>query len=166
VPELLAHRPPFGEQVGREQPLRQVVDAAVPLAPRDPQDSGLGQRLEDRPDLVRRAPVPVDRLARLDVRGGQRAVLADPADELLDERGVLVERAAFVDPARAVPRDPIPRQLRRRHDREHLVERLEQRPLLVQERVGPFPAVAGDPGEQHEVVVPPGDVDRVELDRP
>jgi hypothetical protein len=67
VPELLAHRPPFGEQVGREQPLRKVVDAAVPLAPRDPEDSRLGQRLEDRPDLVRRAPVPVDRLARLDV---------------------------------------------------------------------------------------------------
>ena len=66
---------------------------------------------------------------------------------------------------RPVPGDPEPGQLRRRQDREHLVVGLEERPVLVQQRVRPRPAVAGDAGEQDEIVVPAGDVDRVELDR-
>ena len=66
----------------------------------------------------------------------------------------------------AVPGDPVPGQLGRRHDRQHLVVRLEQATLLVQQRVRPLAPVAVDPGEQHEVVVATGDVERVELERP
>ena len=65
-----------------------------PRAARCPRMPGLGQRLEDRPDLVGRAPVPVDRRARLDVGRRQRTVAPDPIEELRDEVGVLDERAA------------------------------------------------------------------------
>jgi hypothetical protein len=78
---------------------------------------------------------------------------------------VLVECAAFVDLVGTIPRDAVPGQLGGRDDREHLVERLEQDSLLVEERLGPLPAIASDPGVQHEIVIPAGDVDRVELDR-
>ena len=84
----------LGEDLGREQPLGEVVDAEVALAPGDAERADLGERLEDRPHLVRRAPVPVDRLARPDVPRLERALVADPLEELLDERRVVVERAA------------------------------------------------------------------------
>ena len=94
VATLLALRSrALGQQLGGEEPLGQVVDAAVAVAPGEAQDPGLGQRLEDRPDLVGRAPVPVDRRARLDVGRRQRAVAPDPLEQLLDERRVLVEAA-------------------------------------------------------------------------
>ncbi len=67
VADLFARRMPLREELRREQPLDQVVHALVAFAPGDAEHAGLGERLEDRPDLVRRPPVPVDRLARPDV---------------------------------------------------------------------------------------------------
>ena len=93
-------------------------------------------------------------------------LVADPLEQLLDERRVLVERAAAVRLVAAVPRDPVPRQLGRRHDREHLVVRLVQRAVAVQELVRPGAPVAVDARQQRQVVVAAGDVDRVELQRP
>ena len=48
---------------------------------------------------------------------------------------------------------------------EALVVRLVQAPVLVQPVVGPLAPVAGDAREQDEVVVPAGDLERVELER-
>ena len=38
--------------------------------------------------------------------------------------------------------------------------------LVVQQRIGPRPAIAIDAGGQHQVVVAAGDVQRIELQRP
>ena len=93
---LLAFGASLGEQVGRKEALGQVVDAPVAVAPGQPEDAGLGERLEDRADLVGRAPVPVDGGPRLDVGRGERSVLADPAEELLDQRAVVAEGRRLV----------------------------------------------------------------------
>ena len=58
-----------------------------------------------------------------------------------------------------------PGELARRDERQRLVGRLEDLPAFV-EHVAPGGLVAGDARVQHEVVVPAGDRDRVELDRP
>ena len=165
VAHLLVLGRALGEERGRKEPLGQVVDAPVALAPGERQDAGLRQRLEDRPDLVGRAPVPVDRRAWLDVGRRQRSLAPDPVEELLDEVGVLVERLLAVTRVESVPADPIPRQLAGRQQREALVVRLEQPALLVQQRIGPRPLIARDPGGEHEIVVAPGHVERVELER-
>ena len=49
VEELLALWHPLGEESGREQPLREVVVAAVALAAGDAEDAGLGERLQHGP---------------------------------------------------------------------------------------------------------------------
>ena len=64
-----------------------------------------------------------------------------------------------------VPGDAVPRQLGGRDEGEALVVGLVDPALLVQEGVGPLAAIAGDPRRQDEVVVAPGDLERVELDR-
>ena len=162
---LLELRRPLGEELGWEQSLDQVVDPAVSLAPGDPEDPGLGERLEDRPDLVRRAPVPVDRGAGREVGRGEMAVGPDPLEELLDERGVLVEDAAVVRGAVEVPGDPEPGQVGRGDEAQALVVGLVENPLVVEEIVGQLAAVARDAGEEDEVVVSTGDLEGVELDR-
>ena len=153
-----------GQQVSRIEPLHQVVDAPVPLAPGDAQDARLGQRLEDGPDLVRGTPVPVDGGARLDVGRGQRSVAPDPLQELLDERGVLVEGPALVRSAGPVPGQPVPRELGQRQQAEALVVGLEEDAVLVEERIGRGSPVVADPGEEHEIVVAPGHLEGIELD--
>ena len=130
--------------------------------PRMP-DSARASRIG--PDLVRRAPVPVDRGARFDVGRGQGAVAADPIEELRHEIGMLQERLGLVPGAAAIPVDPIPRQLGGREDGEALVVGLEQDPLVVEELVGPLAPESGDPRRQQQVVVAPRDVERVELER-
>ena len=100
VPERLARRRDPFEELRREQPLDEVVDPAVALASGDPEDPGLAQRLEDRPDLIGRTPVPLDRRPWRDVGRGHRTRRPDPVEQLLDEGGMLVERAHLV-PARA-----------------------------------------------------------------
>jgi hypothetical protein len=65
----------------------------------------------------------------------------------------------------SVPGQPVERQLSRWNQRETLVVGLVQRPLLVEQGIRPFPPIAGDSGEEHEVVIPPGDLERVELER-
>ena len=49
--------------------------------------------------------------------------------------------------------------------RQLLVVRLVQDAVPYSSVVGPLAAVAGDPREQRQVVVAPGDLDRVELER-
>ena len=58
-----------------------------------------------------------------------------------------------------------PGELARRDKRQRLVGRLEDLTAFI-EHVAPGGLVAGDARVQHEVVVPAGDRDRVELDRP
>jgi hypothetical protein len=58
-----------------------------------------------------------------------------------------------------------PGELARRDERQRLVGRLEDLTAFV-ELVAPGGLVASDARVQHEVVVPAGDRDRVELDRP
>ncbi len=166
VPPLVDQRPALREEVRREEPFDEVVDPTVPVPPGQAQDPRLGQRLEDRADLVRRAPVPVDRGARLDVGRGQGTVAPDPVEQLLDERGVDVERVRRVVVPAPVPGDPVPRQLGGRHDGQALVVGLVQDARAVQVVVRPAAAIAGDAGGQDQVVIAPGDLERVELERP
>ena len=165
VPVLLTLRRPLRQQAGGKQPLRQVVDTAVPLAAHDRDDPGLRQRLEQRADLVGGPPVPVDRLAGCDVGGRERSLVPHPPEELLDQRRVLVERLAAMVLVPAIPGDAVPRQLGGRHDREHLVVRLVQGTVAVEEVVRPRPAVAVDAGQEDQVVIATGDLERVELQR-
>ena len=165
VPESLARGHDSIEDLRREQSLDEVVDPAVAVASGEPEDPRLRQRLEERPDLIGRTPVPVDRRLWSDVLRGHRTRRPDPVHELLDEGRMLVERATVVPESRAVPRDPVPGQLGRRNEREALVVDLEQGPLLVQEAVRHLPTVGRHAGQEHEVVVPTSDLDRVELDR-
>jgi hypothetical protein len=58
-----------------------------------------------------------------------------------------------------------PGELVRRDERKCLVGRLEDLTALV-EHVAPGGLVVGNARVQHEVVVPAGDRDRIELDRP
>jgi len=58
-----------------------------------------------------------------------------------------------------------PGELARRDERQRLVGRLEDLTAFVQ-HLAPVGLVAVDARVQHEVVVPAGDRDRVELDRP
>ena len=58
-----------------------------------------------------------------------------------------------------------PRKLAHRDERESLVVRLEDLPALV-EQVAPGGVVLGHARVQHEVVVPTGNRERIELDRP
>ena len=69
VPSLFVDRPGGRQELGREQALDEVVDAAIALAAGKPEGPRLGQRLEDRPDRVGGPPVPIDRRPRLDVGG-------------------------------------------------------------------------------------------------
>jgi hypothetical protein len=55
------------QQSGREEPLRKVVHATVPLPSCQAQDSRLREGLEDGAHLVRRSPVPLDGGARFHV---------------------------------------------------------------------------------------------------
>ena len=100
-------------------------------------------------DLVRRPPVPVDgaRAARRPwPTWGRRAGSARGAQSTRSRwstnvPGSWAERAP-------VPGEAVPRQLGRGQDGEALVVGLEQRPLLVEQRVRPGPSVPGDPGER------------------
>jgi hypothetical protein len=58
-----------------------------------------------------------------------------------------------------------PGELARRDERQRLVGRLEDLTAFI-EHVAPGGLVPGDTRVQHDVVVPAGDRDRVELDRP
>ena len=59
VPELLALGHVLREQLGREQPLDDVVVADVAVAPREPDHAGDGVRLEHRAHRVLGHPEPV-----------------------------------------------------------------------------------------------------------
>ena len=163
--ELVPLRGTLREKGGRKQALGEVVDTPVALPPGDREDTGLGERLQQRPHRVRRAPVPVDGGPGLMSVERQGPALADPREQLLHEGGVLVERPARVRDAPAVPGDPVPRQLGRGHEREHLVVRLVEDAIPIQEVLRPCSAVPGHPGEERQVVVPAGDLEGVELQR-
>src|SRR5215212_6315614 len=162
---LRFHGAALGKDVRREEPLGEVVDPEIALAPDDAEDARLGQALEDRPDLVGGAPVPVDRLARAHVARQERTPVADPAEQLLDEWRVRIERPVVVPLARSIPRPPVQGQLRDGNDVEALVVGLVEAPVLVQPVVCPLAAIPGDACKEHEVVVSAGDLQRIELQR-
>ena len=164
VTPLLVGVPVVGEQAGREEPLGQVVVTAVAMASHKPQDTRLRQSLQQRPHRVRRPPVPRDRRSGFEVDRAERPLGGDPAEQAVDERGVLDEDAVAVTLMGAVPGQAEPRQLVRRQERKALVVRLEQPAFFVEEGICHVASVAGDSGEHDKVVVPACDVDRVELD--
>ena len=165
VEHLLALGNAFLEEARREEALREVVEAAVALASGDAEDARLGERFEDRPGLQRGPPVPVDRLAAVEVGGGDRAVAPDPLEELHDMVAVVPEDLALVGPARPIPGQAMPRQLPGGQDAQALVVGLEQEAPVVEQVVCPGPPVAPDAGMEHEVVVAAGHLERVELQR-
>src|SRR4029079_9276960 len=65
----------------------------------------------------------------------------------------------------AAPLVTEPRELLRRHERQRLVRRLEDLASFI-ELVAPGRVVARNTSVQHQVMIPAGDRDRVELDRP
>ena len=93
VPELLSQRDLAREDVGREQPLEEVVVAAVALAPREAEHAGDGVRLEHGAHGVRRHSEPVGRrpALALEVERRQRPLRADPLEHALGHLGVLGE---------------------------------------------------------------------------
>src|SRR5947207_5277630 len=133
------------QELPRKEAFGQVVNTPVALAPADTEDAGLGECLEDRADLVRWSPVPVDGRPGLDIRRRKRTILPNPRQQLCDERVVLVERGLAVACEAAVPGDAVPRHLGRRQDRQALVVGLVQPPLPVQPVLSPVAPVAGDP---------------------
>ena len=162
---LLALRPAGRQQVGREEPLRKVIDPPAAGAPGESKDAGLSEGFEDRSDLVGGAPVPVDRRTGLDVGGRQRPVRANPPEQLLDQGRVLLKGAAAVNRLGQVPGDPVPGELSSGEDREPIIVRLEKDSILVQEPIRPGALVASDPGGKGEVVIAAGHIQRVELER-
>ena len=150
-----------------EQPFEEVVVPAVAVAPREADHARDGVRLEHGAHGVLRHPEPVLRRARLalEVERRQRPFRADPFEHALGHGGVLGESRG-VEPGPLAAHDMTePGELAGRHERQRLVGRLEDLAAFVQ-RVAPGGLVAGDARVQHEVVVPAGDRDRVELDRP
>ena len=103
---LLPQRDLLAQDVGRQQPLEEVVVAAAALAPREPDHAGDGVRLEHGAHDVRRQPEPVGLrpagALEVERRGGQ------PADPLEHQFGDLVlsaiTRGAFRLEAAAEPR--------------------------------------------------------------
>ncbi|MEP6639706.1 MAG: hypothetical protein ABJC39_10195 [Chloroflexota bacterium] len=67
VAVLLVLGSALGEQLRREEPLREVVDPAIAFPTSQAKDPGLGEGLEDGAHLVRRPPVPLDGRARFHV---------------------------------------------------------------------------------------------------
>ena len=78
VPELLALGHLLREQLGRQQPLDDVVIADVAVAPREPDHAGDGVRLEDRAHRVLGHPEPVLRRGRSPARSRPRRVAHPP----------------------------------------------------------------------------------------
>ena len=155
-----------GRAARRQEPLDEVVVAAVAVAAREPDHAGDRVRLEHRAHGVLGQAEPVLRRAALllEVGGGKRAFGADPLEHLLGDRGVLLQRGRVEARPLAAGVHAVPRKLVRRDERERLVRRLEDLSPLV-EVVAPGGRVAVDARVQHQVVVAPGDRDRVELDR-
>ena len=163
VPELLLQRHLAFEHLGGQQPLEQVVVAAVALAPREPEHAGARVGLEHGAHDVRRHAEPVDLVPplALEVERRQRSVRADPLEHALGDLAIVGEEARRAQ----APRRAEPWVLVGQDEREALVVRLEDVAPLV-ELVRPRRVVAGDARVQHEVVTPAGDGDRVELHRP
>ena len=86
------------EHVGRQQPLEEVVVAAVAVASREAEHAGDGVRLEHRANGVRRDAEPVGRrpALALEVERRQRALGADPLEHAPGHLGVLGEEAGRV----------------------------------------------------------------------
>jgi len=101
----------------------------------------------------------------LEIERRQRALHTDPPEHALRHRRVLGEDRGVEPRPLTAPDMAKPRELARRDERQRLVRHLEDLATFVQ-LVAPDGVVAGDARVQHEVVVPPCDGDRVELDRP
>ena len=161
VAELLPQRDLAREHVGRQQPLEEVVVAAVAVASCEAEHARDGVRLEHGTHCVRRHSEPVGRrpaLAR-EVERRQRPLGADAFEHPLGRFRVLGEDARRIEAQRRAE----PRELARRNERESLVECLEDLAALV-EKVAPGRVVAGHARVQHEIVGPAGNRERVELD--
>ena len=167
VPELFSRRHLVGEQLGREQPFEEVVVPAVALAPGQADRTRDGVRLEHGAHDVLRHPEPVLRCSvlGLEIERRQRAFRTDPPEHAVGHHGVLGENPGVEPGPLAAEAQTEPGELARQDERQRLIGRLEDLTAFV-EQIAPGGLVAGDSRVQHEVVVPAGDRDRVELDRP
>ena len=162
---LLADRHRLREQLRREQALHQVVDTAVPVAPRQADHPADRIGLEHGARDVRRRPPPVHRRAALEVERRERPFGADPLEDLRRDIGVLGEDPLLEPWLVELPRHAVPRQLARRQQRQALVVCLEELAARVEEILAPGRVVVGDARMQHEIVIAARDRQRVELDR-
>ena len=106
VPELFLQRQIAREQVGRQQPLEEVVVPAVPVTPSEAEHAGDGVCIEHGAHGVRRYPEPVGLrpALALEIERRQRSLRADLLEHPLGHLGVLGEcpRRLLVD-GRAEP---------------------------------------------------------------
>ncbi len=168
VATLLPLRRAVHQQFGRIDALGQVVEAPIPLASGQSQRAGLPQRLQRRADLVGGPPEPVDGLGgsmALEIAAALRSAFADLGQHVVHGLAALVLRGHAVVLEGTLPVDAVPGQLRRGQEAEALVEGLVKLARVVEERVRPLRAVALDACVQDQIVVAPGNAERVELDR-
>jgi hypothetical protein len=166
VPELLARRHLVRQQLGREQPVEEVVVPEVAVAPGEAEHAGYNVCLEHGAHEILRHPEPVLRrpVPGLEVACGQHTFRADPLEHPLGHLAVLIEDLPVEPGTLAAVALTEPGKLARRDERQSVLDRLEDVTAFV-ELVAPRGLVAGDARVQHEVVVAARYRDRVELDR-
>ena len=133
VPKLLLQRHVAFEHVRGQQPLEQVVVAAVALPPSEPERAGVRIGLEHGAHDVGRYAEPVDLLPpfALEVERRQRTVRADPLEHALGDLAIVGEEARRVQAQ--VPRRTEPRIFVGKDEREALVGRFEHLAPFVEE---------------------------------
>ena len=166
VPDLLSHGNLVREQLGRKQPLDEVVVAEVAVASGEPEHTRDHERLEHGAHDVLRHSEPVRGRAVLgiEVECRERTCCTDALEHAIGDAGVLGEDRRVETGSLAAPAQTEPRVLRRRHERERLVRHLEDLTPLV-EGVAPGRLVARNACVEHEVVIAPGHRERVEDNR-
>ena len=148
----------------RDHALGQVVDALEALASRDHELAVVPEPLEHR---LRRLPVPHAAAGRpLELPGRERAVLADPSEDLV-ARGA-DSRLDVVDVAVPVAAAVLHRtaEERPRLDREQarLVRPVLEDPAVAEQLRDGFPRVVADAARERDPVAALDRRDRVELD--
>ena len=159
-----------GEDVGRHDPLGQVVDPLEAVAaPRDAEVAGPVQPLEDLLAMGPAPPRPAGGPAVGQLAGRERAAIAH-----LGQHGSRVARPLALDPVDRSPpavtkalHAPAPQRLgRHRHQAGGVAPVLEELAVALGALLDERPPVRPQPGEHRQLVGPDEHVDRVDLEEP